>query len=246
MNTSSPKKPWTIWLIRLQVVLLGIVPLLILAYRSGALDLGKGFLGSALLMLIVSALGVLALLVVLYTLFAKNSSLRNSSLIAVVIGALPLLAIMGTVGLAAFSVPPIHDISTDTSRPPLFVSALVERSESDNSIDYNSEELPDIQAKSYPHIKPLRLSSSPADTFNKAKQVVENMGWAVQWEDAKTGHIEALVESAVFGFKDDVIIRIEPSASGSVLDMRSASRVGVSDLGANAKRIQAFMDAMQR
>ncbi|MBB6523280.1 DUF1499 domain-containing protein [Pseudoteredinibacter isoporae] len=246
MNTSSPKKPWTIWLITLQVVLLGILPILILAYRSGSLDLGKGFLGSALLMLIVAALGALALLVCLYALFAKNTALRNSSLVAVFIGALPVFAILGTVGLAAFSVPPIHDISTDTSRPPLFVSALVERSESDNSIDYNSEKLPDIQAKSYPDIKPLRLSSSPLDTFNKAKKVVEDMGWALQWEDAKTGHIEALVESAVFGFKDDVIIRIEPSASGSVLDMRSASRVGVSDLGANAKRIRAFMDAMQR
>lgn len=246
MNSSTPKKPWTIWLITLQVVALGILPVLILAYRSGSLDLGTGFLGSALLMLVVVALGILALLVFLYAAFSKNTTLRNSSVTAVIIGALPVVAILSTVGLEAFSVPPIHDISTDTKRPPLFVSALVERSEKDNSVEYNSEELPDIQAKSYPDIQPLRLSSSPMDSYNKAKQVVEDMGWALQWEDAKTGHIEALVESAVFGFKDDVIIRIEPSASGSVLDMRSASRVGVSDLGANAKRIRAFMEAMQR
>ncbi len=67
----------------------------------------------------------------------------------------------------------------------------------------------------------------------------------MQWEDAKTGHIEAMFESAVFGFKDEVIIRIEPSASGSVVDMRSSSRVGVSDLGANAKRIQNFLEALK-
>lgn len=246
MNSTSLKKPWTIWLIRLQVFLLAVLPLLILAYRSGGLELGVGFLGSALLMLIVVALGVLALLVLLYALVAKNSVLRNSSACAFVIGLLPVVVIMATVGFSAFSVPPIHDISTDTERPPLFVSALVERSDSDNSVEYDFKKLPEIQAEAYPNIKSLHMAQSPEQVFNKAKEIVSEFGWQLQWEDAKSGHIEAMFESAVFGFKDDVIIRIEASASGSVVDVRSSSRVGVSDLGANAKRIEAFLSALKQ
>ncbi|MCV6623043.1 MAG: DUF1499 domain-containing protein [Cellvibrionaceae bacterium] len=245
MNNPAVKKPWTIWLIRAQILLLAVLPVLILAYRSGSLDLKMGFLGSAFSMLTVVALGALALLVLLYALVAGKEALRSSSLVATLIGALPVLAVVFTVGLGAFSVPAIHDITTDTSRPPLFVSALVERKDSDNPIEYNFEKLPKLQTEAYPDLKPLRLAMSPQAAFEKAKAVVADFGWQLQWEDAKTGHVEALVESAVFGFKDDVIIRIEASASGSVIDVRSASRVGVSDLGANAKRIRAFLKAMQ-
>jgi uncharacterized protein (DUF1499 family) len=58
--------------------------------------------------------------------------------------------------------------------------------------------------------------------------------------------IEAVDTTAVMAFKDDVAIRVRGGAQGTQIDLRSASRVGEGDLGANAKRIRAFLDAFQQ
>ena len=57
------------------------------------------------------------------------------------------------------------------------------------------------------------------------------------------GRFEATETSAFFQFKDDVVLRVRPSETGerSIVDMRSVSRVGISDLGMNAKRVRAFL-----
>lgn len=242
MNQPSTKRPWTFWLFALQCVCLALVPLLIIAYRAEAVALKPGFLGSALLLLVVLALGVLAAMVWLWALVSKRPALKSSSQWAVVLGLLPLVFVVSTVGLKAFTVPPIHDITTDMQNPPLFVSALVERSEGDNAIEYNKEKLPAMQAEAYPEVRTVFIPKAKAEVYARAKSLIENRGWALQWEDEPSGHVEALVESKVFGFKDDVVLRLKAEgAGGTQVDMRSASRVGISDLGANAKRIQAFM-----
>jgi len=53
--------------------------------------------------------------------------------------------------------------------------------------------------------------------------------------------IEATDTTLLFGFKDDVVVRITPQAQGSVVDVRSLSRVGGSDFGTNAKRVRAYL-----
>jgi uncharacterized protein (DUF1499 family) len=57
--------------------------------------------------------------------------------------------------------------------------------------------------------------------------------------------IEATATTFWFGFKDDVVLRIRPTANGSIVDVRSVSRVGQSDLGANAKRIRAILRGIE-
>lgn len=76
--------------------------------------------------------------------------------------------------------------------------------------------------------------------------MAEQLGWQVHFTDSAKLRFEAVDETALFGFKDDIVVRVRATGQGSVMDVRSVSRVGESDLGANAKRIQAFVDAFKQ
>ena len=72
------------------------------------------------------------------------------------------------------------------------------------------------------------------------------MGWQIVDANAREGRIEATATTFWFGFKDDVVVRIVPAPGGSRVDVRSVSRVGVSDVGANAKRVRDFLQKLAR
>jgi uncharacterized protein (DUF1499 family) len=72
------------------------------------------------------------------------------------------------------------------------------------------------------------------------------MGWKIVDMNKDAGRIEATDTTFWFGFRDDIVIRIEKNDSGSRLDIRSVSRVGISDIGTNAKRIRRFLKKMQK
>ena len=88
---------------------------------------------------------------------------------------------------------------------------------------------------------PLILPLAPAEAFARARAAAEGMGWEMVAADSAAGRIEATATTAWFGFKDDVVIRVEPAQGGSRVDVRSVSRVGVSDVGTNAARIRAYL-----
>lgn len=144
----------------------------------------------------------------------------------------------------ARSVPPIHDITTDMLNPPAFVAIVPLRADARNPVEYAGEEIASQQREAYPDIRTLELSQPVAATFTEALAAAESMGWEIVAAESTAGRIEGTATTTWFGFKDDVVIRIEPTASGSRLDIRSKSRVGRSDVGANAARIRAFFDAM--
>ena len=141
----------------------------------------------------------------------------------------------------ARSVPAIHDVTTDAQNPPAFVALAADRAASPNGIDYGGSEVAAAQEAAYPDIKPLRLSMSPAQVFDAALAIARGMGWDIAAADPGEGRIEATATTLWFGFKDDIVIRVRPDASGTHLDIRSASRVGKSDVGANSRRIRAFL-----
>ena len=87
----------------------------------------------------------------------------------------------------------------------------------------------------------LRLELPPAQAFERAERAARSMGWQIVAAKPDALRIEATDTTLMFGFKDDIVIRIRPAAGGSRVDMRSVSRVGRSDLGANARRIREFM-----
>lgn len=138
--------------------------------------------------------------------------------------------------------PPIHDISTDTQDPPLFVAVLPLRAGASNPAAYGGPEVAAAQKRGYPDIGPLELAGTPpASAFDRALAAARAAGWAIVAADSAAGRIEATATTGWFGFKDDVVIRVRPDGSGSRLDVRSVSRVGGSDVGTNARRIRAYL-----
>lgn len=141
----------------------------------------------------------------------------------------------------AGTVPPIHDITTDTQDPPAFVAVLPLRADAKNSAVYGGDSVAVLQRAGYPDLQPLILPLPPGQAFVKALTVAERMGWAMVASDSASGRIEATATTRWFGFKDDVVIRVRPSGGGSVVDMRSVSRLGGSDVGTNASRIRGYL-----
>jgi uncharacterized protein (DUF1499 family) len=141
----------------------------------------------------------------------------------------------------ARSVPRIHDISTDTVNPPLFVAVLPLRKDAENTAAYGGKEVAEQQLKGYPDIQPLMLAVPPQVAFARALGAAESMGWVLVASNPAEGRIEATDKTLWYGFKDDVVIRVTPSGSGSKVDVRSVSRVGRSDVGINAQRIRQYL-----
>ncbi len=141
----------------------------------------------------------------------------------------------------AGSVPPIHDITTDTENPPAFVAIAPLRADAPNGVAYGGPEVAAAQRKAYPEISPVMLPVPPAEAWNRALRAVKKTGWDVVEIDEKTGRIEATDTTRWFGFKDDVVIRVSAAPGGSRIDVRSVSRVGRNDIGTNAKRVRRFL-----
>jgi uncharacterized protein (DUF1499 family) len=142
----------------------------------------------------------------------------------------------------AKQVPKIHDITTDTEDPPVFVSVLALRKDAPNSTIYGGPEIAAQQHAAYPDVRPLVSDIPPAQAYERARSAARKMCWTIVDENQAEGRIEATATTRWFGFKDDVIIRIAPAAgNGSRVDVRSVSRVGLSDVGTNARRIRAFL-----
>jgi len=140
--------------------------------------------------------------------------------------------------------PPIHDISTDLDDTLVFTTAEQQRGSKANSLDTDPDTLRQ-QRESYPDLKTLESTAAFDAVFDTALQVAADMGWDIYLQDRNAGIIEAVATTAIMGFRDDVIIRVRTNANGSLVDMRSVSRVGVSDMGANAARIRAFQQALR-
>ncbi len=164
----------------------------------------------------------------------------------------------------ASSIPPIHDVSTDLADPPGFTAAVVTaraRVPGGNALDLTTAAIPDdarfgaMAGKSvleahraaYGDLKPMITDTPAFDAFQVALDTAESQpGWVVDHNDPATGMIEAHATSFWYGFTDDIAIRVRrlPDDSGTTIDVRSVSRVGLSDLGANARRVRAYMHAL--
>ena len=146
----------------------------------------------------------------------------------------------------AESLPRIHDVSTDTDNPPLFKAILPLRKDAPNPADYGGPDIAAKQQAGYPDIGPLMLPVAPGEVFQKALSAAINMGGEIIEANRDAGLIEATYTTYWFGFKDDMVVRITPEKTGSRIDVRSVSRVGVSDVGTNAKRIRRFLENMSK
>jgi hypothetical protein len=142
--------------------------------------------------------------------------------------------------------PLIHDVSTDTVNPPEYVAVLPLRADAPNTTVYGGsqgmthERLAQLQTEAFPDLKTLAIAEPPEQVFARALAAVDELAWELVEAVPEEGRIEATDTTFWFRFKDDVVIRIRPSGSGSILDARSLSRVGGGDAGTNARRLRAF------
>ncbi len=144
-------------------------------------------------------------------------------------------------------VPFIHDITTDTVDPPGFAAVVaVREAEGANPHDYAGDTVARQQQCGYPELGPLMTDADPETVYDRALATAAGMGWNVVSAEASQGRIEATDTSVWYGFKDDIIVRIAAGqgGAGARVDVRSLSRVGRSDIGVNAARIQAFLGAL--
>lgn len=143
--------------------------------------------------------------------------------------------------LAAQSLPPINDVSTDTQDPPRLIALLPMRGDATTAVAYGGDRVARLQKAGYPDIGPVMLSMAPAEALTRAEQAARALGWNIVAVEPQDGRIEAVAVTPWFGFHDDIVIRVQPAPAGSRVDVRSKSRHGLSDLGANARRIRAFV-----
>jgi Protein of unknown function (DUF1499) len=159
---------------------------------------------------------------------------------------------IGSFILKAMSVPFIHDISTDLADPPQFRVLELRKDNLDNVPGADDPDMKgfnpqqrweSLHRDAYADIRTVRIGQPVADVIAKAERIAKARGWDIALADPVEGRFEATEASALFNFKDDVVLRVRPTedATGSVVDMRSVSRVGVSDLGVNAKRVRSFL-----
>lgn len=183
---------------------------------------------------------------------------RTGWLAALIALAIPLagFAWLGSLKAKADSVPLIYDVTTDTADPPTFSQAMQSKRSVYGANALNPFDVPlgqfdkwkgnaavadktaaELIRQGYPQLKPLLTQAEPARALAAARQAMETRGFHDIQVDEKAGRVEGTDEVFWYSFLDDVVVRVRPGADGgSVIDVRSTSRVGTSDLGVNARR----------
>ena len=221
-----------------------LLPVGALGSKFGIWGFQMGFL-ALLAGTLLAVVGLIAGVIAIFVSRKREFSADGPSLyIGIAVSAL-IIAVMFVQGLTATSVPPIHNISTDVMDPPQFNAVVALRGEGTNPLEYDADRIAPLQQSTYPGVTTLVLQTSRADALEKAVGVLTGMGLEIVATDADAGIVEATATTFWFGFKDDIVVRVRGSVVEAIVDARSVSRVGVSDLGVNARRIREFLDGMR-
>lgn len=164
---------------------------------------------------------------------------------AAVVCGLAVAAVPVSWRLQARQLPAIHDITTDTVHPPEFAAILPLRREAPNPAVYGGSEVAEQQRRAYADIRTEVLDAPYARAFDRALAAVRDSGWRIVAAEPAQGRIEATDTTFWFGFTDDIVIRLVGAGERTLLDIRSVSRVGKSDVGTNARRIRSYLKRLR-
>ena len=217
---------------KILTLIAGILALLLLLvsgplYQAEILGLMNAFLAMRIALIVGAVAIVLALIQVV---FMRKTISWPVTGIAVLCAAVAIFMPLSMMNKAK-SVPPIHDITTDLVNPPKFVAILALRDNASNPAAYQGEEIASQQREAYPELQTQKYSQTTEQVFDAALAAVKHMGLNVVTADKTLGLIEAYDTTTWFGFVDDVVIRIQSAEQTTMLDARSKSRVGMSDIG---------------
>jgi hypothetical protein len=180
--------------------------------------------------MILAASGLFGLLAALWGVVALLRRKGRRALVSLLLGLVPVGS-LSALGIASSGYPPINDISTDLTDPPALARTQA----------YPGDFAP-IVREAYPDLATLIVDAPPDAVFQAAMELAStHPGWTVELADARARIIHGVAETRLFHFRDDFAIRVRPRGSQSVVDMRSRSRDGKGDIGANAARIRAFL-----
>jgi uncharacterized protein (DUF1499 family) len=237
---------------RISSAALGLAILGALFLASAGLGYRVGLWGVRPAFTIIRVSVYVAGVIVAVGLISAGLAIASRAWVGLAAAVVALLIAAGTAAVpldmrrVAGSVPFIHDITTDPQSPPEFVALRAERERAPNGLAYGGPAVAAEQKKGYPDIAPVLLSVPPDRAFARAEAAARSLGWQIVAAVPAEGRLEAVDTTRWFGFKDDVVVRVAPALDGSRVDIRSVSRVGRSDLGANAKRIRAFLAAVRQ
>ena len=228
----------------------------------GAIGTGQGAwdfrLGLTLLTYAFFAAALGVVIAIIAAVLARRAKPRLVFInLAAILVAGGFVAFVGNQIWIARSVPPIYDISTNLEDPPTFYALGFPAEQRDNVPDLGREDLRAlpprdrwkvIHRENYGDIAMIRVPWSVQETVARTRALVEERGWELVTADPQRGIVEAVDTSFFFRFKDNVVVRVRPvtEGNGSVVDMRSISRVGVSDIGVNARRVRDFLADLRR
>ncbi len=243
-ESKSPIAPWSmrLALLSLQLLIVGVA-----LHRFASLSSTI-----AINLLVVAIAGAaIAALVALWALgriWTRGESGATSAVVGLLVG-------LGVFGWPAAFLPQflarpmLTDVTTDVSSPPGFSALASARAMDGRPTGYPGEAFAAAQQKAYPDIQPIITPKSSFDAFVVAREVAKSLGWEIVREqqpgkEGGTGIIEATDQTLIMGFTDDISIRVTGDDKISRVDLRSASRIGIHDLGRNADRLRTALKQM--
>jgi len=255
----QPVSRLAVWARRVALFSLVATLVAVIIVRSGALEIVPALstLAGALVLAVVAILLALGAAVVIW--FEGLGGAREA-VSALFIG-LALIAYPLYLGIKAYHLPAIYDITTDPIDPPRFDAIARLRPRDANPVTYAGLYAAEQQHAAYSEIEPEVTDSSPQEAYAAAMKIITKRRWRVvdarppqaalpRVADARApppatardGVIEAIARTPILGFRDDVVVRVRATSDGARIDVRSASRYGRHDFGANAARVRNLID----
>lgn len=242
----QPTSRLAIWSRRLALFSLAATFIAVIIVRSGALEIVPALstLAGALFLAVVAILLAFSAAIAIWV--EGVGGVREAAT-GFLIG-LALIAYPAYVGVKAYRLPAIYDVTTDPIDPPRFEAIARLRPRDANPVTYAGLHIAEQQRAAYSDIEPDLTTATPQEAYDAVLKVVTKRKWHVvdarppQAVAPRDGLIEAIARTPILGFRDDVVVRIRTTPEGSRIDVRSASRYGRHDLGTNASRVRALID----
>jgi len=249
----EPVSRLAVWARRIAMFSFAATVISVIVVRSGALEIVPAlstFAGALMLAVVAILLALCALVVIWF----EGVAGAKQAIAALFIG-LALIAYPAYLGIKAYRLPAIFDITTDPIDPPRFDAIARLRPRDANPITYAGLYAAEQQHAAYSDIEPDLTDSTAQESYDAAMKVITKRKWRIV--DARPpqggqpvanarapqpairdGIIEAIARTPIMGFRDDVVVRIRATSDGARIDVRSASRYGRHDFGTNASRVR--------
>jgi len=239
----EPVSKLAMWSRRLALFAVAVVLLVIVIVNLGFLDPLPAIatLAGSLFFALVAMVLAFGALVVIW-----RQGLRGLGLAVAALGiGLAMLAYPAYLGVLFYRLPAVNDITTDPIDPPRFEAISRLRPRGANPIAYAGAAATKLQRGAYPDIEPLIVSVPPLEAYDAALAVITKRKWRIvdvrpPQTGRREGRIEAVARTPLMGFRDDIVVRVRAAEDGARIDMRSASRYGKHDFGANASRLRSL------